>query len=166
MNKIDASRLSVGIGDIVTAGSSFLLLIVSFIPIWYKLEVPNYYDVFTGGGATTVERASLWGAAPGSAFFILLAVAVSLTLIILRLLDVFSTDDIGVPEDFVHLGTAGLAVLVVLFRLAITPSYGISGIFGIDVPGWGRSFGLFLGLILALGFAAGAFLNFWERRMA
>lgn len=147
---MDLSRLSLG-DKLAIVGGAVLLISILFLP-WYSWSVGSVFGV--AGGSVT---ATLWDASSGIGFLILAGVLVGVAAIILRMLDVFDISDQGVPEALVVLGAAGVAGVFTLLRVASIPG-------GAGIVGFGRSWGLWIGLVAAAVYVVGAFMKFQEER--
>lgn len=134
-SSFDLSRMSMGTKVIM--GSGILLLIFSFFP-WQKVCVADII----------CASANMWGG-DGSAFG-LLGGLVLIALLIWEGLQVAGQSvDVGQPGSKItaYLGFATAALVVLKFIFALTES-----------PAWAA----FIGLILALGVAYGAWMRFQE----
>jgi hypothetical protein len=88
---------------------------------------------------------------------ILAGAVVGIAVILLRMFEVFDLSEQGVPEALVVLIAAGVSVVFTLFRVASIPG-------GAGIVGYGRSWGLWVGLIAAVIYIIGAFMKFQEER--
>jgi len=146
---MDLSKLS--IGDKLAVVGAVIALIAGFLP-WYSFSSGSVFGV-----AGVNVSSSLWDASGGIAFLILAAAVVGAGVIILRMLEVFDLSDQGVPEALVVLIAAAIAAVFTLFRVASIPG-------GAGVVGFGRSWGLWIGLVGAVLYIIGAFMKFQEER--
>ncbi len=145
---MDLSRLS--LGDKLAVVGALIGVIATFMP-WYSWSL-------SGFGVASSVSASLWDASGGIAFLILAAGVVAIAVIALRMFEVFDLSEQGVPEALVILIAAAVAALFTLFRLASIP--GGAGAFG-----FGRSWGLWIGLVGAALFVVGGLIKFQEDRV-
>jgi hypothetical protein len=136
---VDTSKLSVG--DKIAAVSGIVLLIALFLP-WYGV------DVDFGGVATASADGNAWEWFGFIDILLFLIALVAIGVPVAKAAGALSDD---VPGPMLVLGAGGLAVLLVLFRLIDLPT-GDVDVDGIDVT---RKFGVFLGLIAAVGVAYG-----------
>ena len=146
---MDLSKLS--IGDKLAVVGAFVAVVAGFLP-WYKWSSGSVFGV-----AGVDVSASLWDASGGIAFLVLAGGVVGIAVIILRMLEVFDLSDQGVPESLVVLIAAGVVALFTLFRVASIPG-------GAGIAGYGRSWGLWVGLVGAVIYVLGAFMKFQEER--
>lgn len=135
---MDTSRLSVG--DQIAAASGVVLLISLFLP-WYGI------DVNLGGIATGSASASAWEALGFIDILLFLVAVVAIGVPVAKAAGSLPND---VPGPLLVLAAGGLAVLLVLFRIIDLPTPDLGG--GID---FSRKWGIFLGLIAAVGVAYG-----------
>jgi hypothetical protein len=135
---VDTSKLSVG--DQIAAVSGVVLLISLFLP-WYGIEV-NIAGL--GGGSAT---ASAWEALDLIDILLFLAALVAIGVPVAKATGTLPAE---VPGPLLVVVAGGLAVLLVLFRIVDLPTPDLGG--GID---FSRKWGIFLGLIAAIGVAYG-----------
>jgi hypothetical protein len=93
----------------------------------------------------------------GIAFLIIIASAAGIAAIVLRMMDVFDISEQGVPESLVVLIAAAVVGLFTLLRVASIPG-------GAGIVGYGRTWGLWVGLAAAILYVVGAFMKFQEER--
>ena len=134
---MDTSRLSVG--DQIAAVSGAVLLVALFLP-WYGLEV-NVPGLAGSGSA------SAWEALGFIDILLFLVAVVAIGVPVAKATGSLPDD---VPGPLLVLAAGGLAVLLVLFRLIDMPTP--DGGIGLD---FSRKFGIFLGLVAAVGVAYG-----------
>jgi hypothetical protein len=135
---VDTSKLSVG--DQIAAVSGIVLLIALFLP-WYGVDV-------SVGGFSASESANAWEALDFIDILLFLIALVAIGVPVAKAAGSMPDD---VPGPMIVLAAGGLAVLLVLFRLIDLPTPDVSGS-GID---FSRKFGIFLGLIAAVGVTYG-----------
>ena len=135
---MDTSRLSVG--DQIAAASGVVLLIALFLP-WYGV------DVDLGGIATGSASASAWEALGFIDILLFLVAVVAIGVPVAKATGSLPDD---VPGPLLVLVAGGVGVLLVLFRIIDLPTPDLGG--GID---FSRKFGIFLGLVAAVGVAYG-----------
>lgn len=148
---MDADKLSTG--EKVAAVSGILLFIFMFFD-WFGVEVSG-----AGGFSGSVPGAggSAWDALDFIPIVLLIAVVAAVGVAVLRLTD--STWEPPVSMNAVVAALGGLSVLLILFRIIDPPSFGSFG--GVSVDGT-LDFGIFLGLIAAVGIAYGGYLAMKE----
>jgi uncharacterized protein DUF2510 len=154
----DANRLK--FGDMIAGGSAIALFIFMLFP-WYKAS-------FEGFGTKKSDGFNAWSALGGGDLLLLLLILIVLGAVVARA--VGADAQVPVPLGPVILGAGALAALYILYRIIDLPGdigaandaiNAISGGHaGFDI---GRSFGIFLSFIAALGMAAGGFLSLRER---
>lgn len=158
---VDTSRLR--FGDLIAGGSALLLLIFMFFK-WYGLEedgedVPEAFE--------DLASFSAWESFAFIDILLFLIIAAVIAIVVIRLAGV-QMPQLPAPLGVIILGLGALAVLLILFRLIVVPNPEIE-ILGQTVNAEdgdgevGRSFGVFLGLLAAIGIAAGGFLSAQER---
>jgi hypothetical protein len=135
---VDTSKLS--IGDQIAAVSGVVLLISLFLP-WYGV------DVNIAGIAAGSASASAWEALDFIDILLFLVALVAIGVPVAKATGSLPAD---VPGPLLVLVAGGLAVLLVLFRIVDLPTPDLGG--GID---FSRKWGIFLGLIAAVGVAYG-----------
>jgi hypothetical protein len=134
---VDTSKLS--IGDQIAAVSGAVLLIALFLP-WYGIDV-------NVSGLSGSASASAWEALGFIDILLFLVAVVAIGVPVAKAAGSLPDD---VPGPLLVLAAGGLAVLLVLFRLIDMPTPDFGG--GID---FSRKWGIFLGLIAAVGVAYG-----------
>jgi hypothetical protein len=135
---VDTSRLS--LGDQIAAVSGVVLLIALFLP-WYGV------DVNLGGIASGSADASAWEALGFIDILLFLVAVVAIGVPVAKAAGSLPDD---VPGPLLVLAAGALAVLLILFRIIDLPTPDLGG--GVD---FSRKFGIFLGLIAAIGVAYG-----------
>jgi hypothetical protein len=157
---VDTSRLR--FGDMIAGASAVLLFLFMFFK-WFKI---------TGEGSDQIPDQlkddfswNAWEGMPFLSIILLICIAVVIGIVVVRLLGV-QLPPLPVPLGTIILAAAGLALLIILFRLLLTPDQEVLGQSVKDSDedvGIGRSYGIFLGLLAALGMLAGGFLSARER---
>jgi hypothetical protein len=143
----DTTRLR--LGDLIAAGSGLLLIISPFLH-WYNVSAKNaFIDVSRG--------ASGWDALSWVPWLITL---IGLAAIVLAGIRAAGSTPANLPATpgFIVLVLGGLATIFVLFRLLVIPDGGVPSSL-VDV---GRSYGLFVALIAAVGVTLGGWLTWNE----
>ena len=132
---------------------ALVLFILSFLKIWAKVEVSGAgeLDAF---GIDTTQRFSAW-----DAYGILVKIGIILALVVFALVVARAANmDLPVPWGTTYLALSGVTLLAMLLAVLIGPDESGSGSFlGVSVE-ISRGLGTFIGAILALGMAAGAWL--------
>ena len=141
---MDLSKFSTG--EKITVVGAIIALISSFLP-WYSLPVVSYFGVTAGVGGSV----SLWTMHGFAGFLVLIGAVVAIAVILLRVFEVFDISEQNVPEPMVVLVAAVVSVLGGLWGLLST-------------NGWGRSWGMWVGLIGIVIFIIGAVMKFQEER--
>jgi hypothetical protein len=136
-------------GDLVAAGSGLLLIISPFLE-WYNITAKNNIVNFSIGG-------SGWDVLSWVPWLITLIGLAAIGLAVARGLNSVPPN-LPASPGFIVLVLGGLATIFVLFRLLVVPDSGAgSGL--VDV---GRSFGLFVAFIAAVGVTIGGWLTWNE----
>ena len=135
---MDTSKLSVG--DQIAAVSGIVLLIALFLP-WYGVDVSI-------GGFSASESANAWEALDLVDILLFLIALVAIGVPVAKATGSLPDD---VPGAMIVLAAGGLAVLLVVFRLIDLPTPDLEAE-GVD---FSRKFGIFLGLIAAVGVTYG-----------
>lgn len=150
---MDISRLTRG--ERILGISAALLLLLSFFPLWAKYEVAGG-DLGFGievPGAT--QRANAWsGAMPAYVKIALVLTIVALILVAIRAAGTAMT--LPVAPSMIYLGVAGATAALLLIAVITGPQGAELSFGGFEVS---RGPLLFVGLVLGLGMAAGAFLH-------
>jgi hypothetical protein len=146
---MDLSKLS--LGDKLAVIGGIIAIIGVFLP-WYRWSSAGVLGV---AGVST--SASLMDASGGIAFLIIIAAAVCIASIVLRMMEVCDISEQGVPEGLVVLIAAAVLGAFTLLRVASIP--GGAGAFG-----FGRTWGLWVGLVAAVVCVWGALMNFEVER--
>lgn len=143
---MEIDRLS--IGEKVSAVSAILLFVFMFFD-WFGVEISG------PGGTTSFPEAgggSAWDALDFIPIVLLAVVIVTLVAAGLRLAE--ADFEPPVPANAVIAVLGGLAVLLILFRIAFPPSFGEFGGISVDAT---RQLGIFLGLLAAIGIGYGGY---------
>lgn len=133
---MDLNKLTTS--DKVIGASGIVLFIASFLA-WFKYDYGLGTVTFSGW-----DVGFFWGGIPA-----LLGLAAAGIVIANKLFDV-TMPDLPIPWGQAFLGAGALSAAIVVLKL-------LTGYHSVD-----RSFGLFLAVLAALGFAAGGFLKFQE----
>src|SRR3954463_10224942 len=154
----DASRLR--FGDMIAGASAILLLIFMTVFDWYGVDVPGFGN--QGGNA--------WKAFGFIDILLFLCLAAVIACVVIRALG--AQVNTPVPLSTIMLAAGALASLLILFRIVVLPgdvadAKDLVDQFNKVSPGQdasvGRSIGIFLGFLAALGMTAGGFLSARER---
>jgi hypothetical protein len=154
IHKVDLNRLTKG--EKMIGISAVVLLVLSFIPMWAKLEID------TGGieipGVDTDQGFSAWSAAFGFLLKLGLVLAIlALALVIIRA--VGTNLNLPVPAWQLYVGLSGLALLLFLISI-LTGPVGDQGTFeGFE---YSRGILLFLAPVAGAAMAYGAYLHMEE----
>ena len=157
---MDLNRLSTG--EKVLGISALVLFITSFLSMWGKVDVSA--EGLPEGATTGFGEASfsLWN---GYGILPKLGVLIALLLVVFvaaKAAGALGNVNLPVPETLIYLGGAAIVVLTMLIAL----------IFGAEGANEGSAFGvtvelergllLYLGVLLSLAMAAGAYLHMQE----
>lgn len=157
---MDLNRLSTG--EKILGGSALLLLLTSFISLWAKYESPEVAGVLE----SQATRENAWSEAFNFLTKLgLILTIVALVLVVAKAAGAFDTVNLPAPLGLIYLGVAGLAALLIVLTAVIGPqeTYGGFGAevdledFGVEVS---RGPLLYLGALLSLAMAGGAFMHF------
>jgi len=148
---MDVDKLNTG--EKVAGVSAVLLFIFMFFD-WFGIEVSG-----SGGFSQTVPDAggSAWDALDFIPIVLVVAIVVALINVFLRLSDSDYEPPVSLNVAVAILG--GLSVLLILFRIVSPPGFGSFGGITVDAT---LSFGIFLGLLSALGIAFGGYRGMQE----
>ena len=136
-------------GEKLSAVSAILLFIFMFFD-WFGVEVsgvPGFSGTVTGSGG-----GSAWDALDVIPIFLMLAIVVAIGVAVIRLTDADVEPPISLNTFVAALG--GLAVLLILYRIVFPPDFGSFGGVSVDAT---LKFGIFLGLLAAVGIAYGGY---------
>ena len=136
--EVDLDRLSTG--EKIVAGSGILLFILSFIPPWWSVDVPEGFD------AVGLQSS---GSAWDLRFLTKLGILLALVAAIVVIIKAFGTNlNLPVPAGTMYMVLAALAAVFLLLEVILGPAEGIDrGIFA------------FVGLALALVQTYGAWMH-------
>jgi len=137
---VDSSKL--GVGEIVAGISGLALFVFMFLP-WYGID--------SVGGFGVSADASAWEAFSFIDILLFFVCVVVVGLVIVQMAE--TTPDMPAPPTQIIMIAGIVALVLILFRLVVTPGVDIGGL-DIDVD-LGRKIGVFLGLIAAAGIAYG-----------
>ena len=143
---MDLDRLSDG--EKISGISAILLFIFMFFD-WFTVEVSGGTGAFS---ASASAGGSAWDALDWIPIFLMITILAALAVVALRLTD--STYEPPVPASTVVTGLGAVSVLLILYRIIITPDAGSFPGISVDVS---PAFGIFLGLIAAAGIAYGGY---------
>jgi hypothetical protein len=132
----DTSRLR--FGDLVAGGSALVLFISLFLD-WYNVDL----------GVISPGLSAFDALGIGPILMLLIALAV-IAIVVVRATG--TTLELPLPLSTVMLGLGALATLYIVFRILVVPADGL-----------GRSFGIFLAFLAAIGIVVGSFLSARER---
>lgn len=150
---MDLNRLS--LGEKLLGVCALALFILSFVGFWAKIEVSGAGELEAFGVETT-QRFNAWDA---YGFLVKLGLIVALIAFVLVVVRAVGANiNLPMPWGTVYLVLAGITLIAMLLAVLIGPSEEGSGsFFGVSVE-ISRGLGTFIGAILALGMAAGAWL--------
>jgi hypothetical protein len=143
---MDLDRLSTG--EKIAGASAILLFIFMFFD-WFSI------DVSTSAGALSFSAspgANAWDALDVIPIFLMIAIVAAVGVAVIRLADAVFEPAISVNAVVAALG--GLATILILYRIIITPDAGSAPGVSVDVS---PAIGIFLGLIAAAGIAYGGY---------
>jgi hypothetical protein len=144
---MEVDKLSTG--EKLSAVSAVLLFIFMFFD-WFGVEVsgvPGFSGTVTGSGG-----GSAWDALDVIPIFLMLAIVAAIGVALIRLTDADVEPPISLNTFVAALG--GLAVLLILYRIVFPPDFGSFGGVTVDAT---LKFGIFLGLLAAVGIAYGGY---------
>ena len=154
---MDLNRLS--LGEKLAGLCALVLFVLSFLKIWAKVEVSGAGDL-DAFGIDTTQRFSAWDAYGFLVKLGLIAALIVFVLVVVRA--VGSNVSLPMPWGTVYLVLAGITLIAMVLALLIGPDESGSGdFFGVSVE-ISRGLGTFIGALLALGMAAGAWLAYNE----
>ena len=133
-------------GEMIAAVSGLVLIISPFLE-WYNVSAKNSIVSFSVGG-------SGWDALSWVPWLITLIGLIAIGIAVARAMNMMPPQLPATP-GFILLALGALATIFVLFRLLVTPDAGASSSL-VDV---GRSFGLFVALLGAIGVTVGGWLT-------
>ncbi len=143
---MDVNKLNTGEK---VAGVSAVLLFVSMFLDWFGVEISGEGgSVSFGSGA----GGSAWDALDFIPIVLVLAVVVAVVNAVLRLSDSEYEPPISMNVVVAVLG--GISVLLILFRIISPPGFGTFGGVSVDAT---LEYGIFLGLLAAIGIAFGGY---------
>jgi hypothetical protein len=142
-------------GEAVAAGSAILLFIVMFLP-WYGYSVKGA----SAFGVSISANRSAWQAYSIIDLILFLTIIVAIGMAILSMTQRSTALPISASVAVTILG--GLSVVLILIRIFAKPDYCRGGVCASNVLDISLKYGVFLGLILAAGIAAGGFLAMRE----
>jgi hypothetical protein len=134
----DMSKLSTG--DKLVLGGAGAYFIWTFLPFWYKFDTADF-------GAPGLSD-SINGFRGATLFAWILAVLAIIEIVVSKIAG--TTMNLPMKRGAIHLGVAGLALLLTLLGLATGPSF------------YGISWGLFVAILIALVWAYGAYMMYSE----
>lgn len=135
------------------AGVSAILLFVFMFFDWFGVEISDSGGSVSFGGA----GGSAWDALDFIPIVLVVAIVVALVNVFLRLSDSDYEPPISMNVAVTVLG--GLAVLLILFRIISPPGFGTFGGVSVDAT---LEYGIFLGLLAAIGIAFGGYRGMQE----
>ncbi|HEV7616058.1 MAG TPA: hypothetical protein VGO36_07490 [Solirubrobacterales bacterium] len=131
------------------AGVSAILLFVFMFLDWFGVEISGEgSSVSFGSGA----GGSAWDALDFIPIILVIAIVVALVNVFLRLSDSDYEPPVSLNVGVAILG--GLSTLLILFRIIDPPGFGTFGGVSVDAT---LEFGIFLGLLAAIGIAFGGY---------
>ena len=163
IHQVDLKKLSRG--EMILGISSVALFILSFLPLWAKLETElseEFEDIPGADAAETSERFNLWDA---YGFLAKLAIVLALVAIIILVVRLMAPHiKFPVPAGQIYLGLGGVALVLMALSLLTGPE-GDQGStdFGFGSIEVSRGLiGLLLGIAAAAGMAYGGWLHMQE----
>ncbi len=148
---MDVDKLNTG--EKIAGVSAVLLFIFMFFD-WFGVEISGEEgSISFGSGA----GGNAWDALDLIPFILVVAIAVAIVNVFLRLSDSDYEPPISMNVAVAVLG--GLSVLLILFRIISPPSFGSFGGVSADAT---LEFGIFLGLLAAIGIAFGGYKGMQE----
>ncbi len=148
---MDVDKLNTG--EKIAGVSAVLLFIFMFLD-WFGVEISGEGgSVSFGSGA----GGSAWDALDFIPIVLVVAIVVALVNVALRLSDSDYEPPISMNVAVAVLG--GIATLVILYRIIDPPGFGTFGGVSVDAT---LEFGIFLGLIAAIGIAVGGYRGMQE----
>jgi hypothetical protein len=144
---MEVDKLSTG--EKLSAVSALLLFVFMFFD-WFGVEVsgvPGFSGTVTGSSG-----GSAWDALDVIPIFLMLAIVVAIGVAVIRLTDADVEPPVSLNAIVAALG--GLAVLLILYRIVFPPDFGSFGGVSVDAT---LKFGIFLGLLAAVGIAYGGY---------
>src|SRR3954447_11048248 len=144
---MDMTRLRQG--DQIAAGAGIALFIIMFLT-WFTIDgIPE--------GAPVSGDLSAWDAFDFIDIILLITVIVAVGAAALRASG--NELNLPIPTSTLTAGLGGLSVLLILFRIISTPSWGFGGFGSLDTS---VSYGVILGLIAAAGITFGGWTAMQE----
>jgi hypothetical protein len=146
-------------GEQIAGGAAILLVLLSFFPLWAKVEVKGLGAL---GGAAT-QRFSGWSGAFGF-LWVRLPVLLAIILVVVVLIRASGSNmELPVAPGMLYTGIGALSALLLLIGVLIGTADG-----GVNIPGLEISRGpaLFVGVVLGLAMAAGGYMHMQEEGSA
>lgn len=143
---MDPNRLSQG--EKILGGSALLLLILSFLPLWAKVEVEGAEIL----GIDSTTRYSAWSDAFG--FLLKLALILTIVALVFVIVRAVGTNmNLPVPAWQIYAACAGLTLLLLLITVLTGPAGPTGDFGGIEIS---RGLGVFIAPVLGAAMAYGA----------
>jgi hypothetical protein len=140
----------VRLGDLVAAVSGLVLFLSLFLN-WYKVSV----KAALGSASASVSG---WEALSFIDILLFIIAIIAIGVAVARMANAFPR--MAVSPGLLVLAVGVLAILLVLFRIIDIPGSGdVADVPGVDL---GRSFGIFIALLAAIGVAAGGWITWNE----
>lgn len=152
---LDLKRLSRG--ELILGVTSLALLVISFFPLWSKVEGDGERESFS---AWSTFEAGVFEYDPFG-FIVVLALILALVAVVFVAMRAAGVNlNLPAPLGLVYLGLGGLTALLLILQILIGPEE-IEGAAdaGVEIS---RGIFLFLAALLALGMAAGGYLHMQE----
>ena len=163
VHEVDLNKLTRG--EKILGISSLVLFILSFLPLWAKLETElseEFEDIPGADAAETTERFNLWDA---YGFLAKLAIVLALVAIIIVVVRMMAPHiKFPVPPGQIYVGLGGVALILMALSLLTGPE-GDQGStdFGFGSVEVSRGLiGLLLGIAAAAAMAYGGWLHMQE----
>ena len=138
-SSMDMSKLTTG--EKIVLGGAGAYFIWTFVPVWYKFSIDLGPLGSLGGINTSINGFR------GVTLFAWLLAVIAIVEIVLRSIMAMNFNMPAKP-GMIHLGVAGLALLLTLLGLVAKPT------------GFGISWGIFVAVLLALVWAYGAYMMY------
>jgi hypothetical protein len=149
--QMDVDKLNTG--EKIAGVSAVLLFIFMFFD-WFGVEVSGASGL---SGSVPGAGGSAWDALDFIPIVLVITIVIALVNVFLRLSDSDYEPPVSMNVAVAVLG--GISVLLILFRIISPPNFGTFG--GVSVDGT-VEFGIFLGLLAAIGIAFGGYKGMQE----
>lgn len=147
---VDMNKLSQG--EKIFGASALLLVVLSFIKFWAKVEVGG--DLGDLGGVGGTVRGNAWDVLPGYGKIGLFLAILGIVFVLIR---AAGSVQMPVQAGLVYLILGGITALVMVLAAIVGPDDAGAGLFGVEVS---RGPLLFVGAILGLAMAYGGWTEY------